>query len=117
MPRPPFTFPGSFPFVVGSIGDAAALAEATPRSLAGQCDLAEIRLDLVHADFLEKGNILWRHLLPFPLLQLPLAAQEVYVEPVIDTSESTLEPIVVESADPAPVAIPTGQTRSTSSGK
>ena len=68
MPRPPFTFPGSFPFVVGSIGDAAALAEATPGSLAGQCDLAEIRLDLVHADFLKKGNILWRHLLPFPLL-------------------------------------------------
>jgi 3-dehydroquinate dehydratase-1 len=68
MPRPHFAFPGSSPLVVGSIGDAAALAAATPVSLAGQCDLAEIRLDLFHAEFLEKGNILWRHLLPFPLL-------------------------------------------------
>lgn len=54
--------------VVGSIGDAAALAEATPESLAEQCDLAEIRLDLFHDEFREKGNALWRHLLPFPLL-------------------------------------------------
>lgn len=68
MPRPHFTFPGSCPLVVGSIGDAAALAESTPGSLAGQCDLAEIRLDLFHAGFLKKGNDLWRHLLPFPLL-------------------------------------------------
>jgi 3-dehydroquinate dehydratase I len=68
MPRPHFIFPGSFPLVVGSIGDAAALAEATPESLSSQCDLAEIRLDLFHPDFLRKGNALWRHLLPFPLL-------------------------------------------------
>lgn len=68
MPRLSFTFPGSFPIVVGSVGDPAALAEATPASLAGQCDLAEIRLDLFHAEFLEKGNALWRHLLAFPLL-------------------------------------------------
>lgn len=54
--------------VVGSIGDAAALAEATPESLAGECDLAEIRLDLFHSEFREKGNALWRHLLAFPLL-------------------------------------------------
>lgn len=68
MPRPHFSFPGSSPLVVGSIGDATALAAATPGSLAGHCDLAEIRLDLLHAEFLEKGNILWHHLLPFPLL-------------------------------------------------
>jgi len=68
MPRPHFTFPESFPLVVGSFGDAAALAVATPESLAGECDLAEVRLDLFHSEFREKGNILWRHLLPFPLL-------------------------------------------------
>ncbi len=68
MPRPHFTFPETFPLVVGSIGDAAALAEATPESLAGECDLAEIRLDLFHSEFREMGTTLWRHLLPFPLL-------------------------------------------------
>ncbi len=54
--------------VVGSIGDATALAEATPESLAGECDIAEIRLDLFHSEYREKGNTLWRHLLSFPLL-------------------------------------------------
>lgn len=68
MPRPHFIFPGNIRLVVGSIGDAAALAVSTPESLAGQCDLAEIRLDLFHAEFHDKGNALWRHLLPFPLL-------------------------------------------------
>ena len=68
MPRPSFTFPGSLPIVVGSVGDSVALSEATPASLAEQCDLLEIRLDLLHAEFLEKGNTLWRHLQAFPLL-------------------------------------------------
>lgn len=68
MPHTHFTFPGSLPLVVGSIGDIAALAEATPETLAAQCELAEIRLDLFHAEFSERGSLLWRHLLPFPLL-------------------------------------------------
>lgn len=68
MPRPPFTFPGSVPLVVGSVGDIAALAAATPGTLAAQCDIAEVRLDLFHAEYREKGAVLWRHLLPFPLL-------------------------------------------------
>jgi 3-dehydroquinate dehydratase-1 len=68
MPRPHFIFPGDFPLVVGSIGDVAALSKATPKSLAGQCDIAEVRLDLLHADFSKKGSNLWQHLLGFPLL-------------------------------------------------
>jgi 3-dehydroquinate dehydratase-1 len=68
MQRPQFTFPSPAPLVVGSIGDAAALGGSTPVSLALQCDIAEIRLDLFHAEFHEKGSSLWQHLLPFPLL-------------------------------------------------
>lgn len=68
MPRPPFQFPGTAPLVVGSIGDVSALEAATPGSLASECEIAEIRLDLFHAEFREKGASLWRHLLPFPLL-------------------------------------------------
>lgn len=56
----------------------------------------------------KEGCMKFQPLIPLVLFSLcgPLAAQEASVEPVIDTSESTLEPIVVESADPAPVAIP-----------
>lgn len=68
MPRPLITLSGSVPLVVGSFGDIAALAAATPETLAAQCDIAEVRLDLFHAEYSEKGATLWRHLLPFPLL-------------------------------------------------
>lgn len=68
MLRPPFTFPDTVPLVVGSVGDTAALAAATPESLAAECGIAEIRLDLFQAEFREKGAGLWQHLLPFPLL-------------------------------------------------
>ena len=68
MPRAPFPFPDPERIVVGSIGDAAALRESTTDSLAGQCDIAEIRLDILHREFREKGTALWEHLLPFPLL-------------------------------------------------
>lgn len=68
MPRPQFTFPSPTSLVVGSFGDASALARETPESLAAQCDLAEIRLDLLHEEVSEKGTKLWQHLLPFPLL-------------------------------------------------
>jgi 3-dehydroquinate dehydratase I len=68
MSRPSFSFPDSVPLVVGSIGDFAALEEATPESLARECDIAEIRLDLFHAEFGKNGASIWQHLLPFPLL-------------------------------------------------
>lgn len=68
MRRPPFTFPDSLPTVVGSIGDAPSLASATPESLSEECEIAEIRLDLLHREFSKKGRSLWAHLLPFPLL-------------------------------------------------
>lgn len=68
MPIASFSFPSSSPLVAGSIGDAATLAAATPESLANECDLAEIRLDLMHSEFANSGSLLWQHLLPFPLL-------------------------------------------------
>lgn len=68
MPRPQFDFPVPTPLVVGSIGDGAALSAATPGSLALQCDIAELRLDLLHPQFIAEGSSLWQHLLPFPLL-------------------------------------------------
>lgn len=68
MPRVPFPFPDPNSTVVGSIGDLKALRQSTPESLATQCDIAEIRLDLFHREFEEMGAALWQHLLPFPLL-------------------------------------------------
>lgn len=68
MPRTPFQFPAADSTVVGSIGDLAALRNSTPSSLAGQCDIAEIRLDVFHREFAEKGTAMWEHLLSFPLL-------------------------------------------------
>ncbi|QTN31819.1 type I 3-dehydroquinate dehydratase [Akkermansiaceae bacterium] len=68
MPRTAFPFPDPATTVVGSIGDARALAEESPASLAGQCDIAEIRLDLLHREFPQGGAAPWGHLAPFPLL-------------------------------------------------
>lgn len=68
MSRPKLSFPDTRPLVVGSFGDALSLASASPTSLASQCDIAEIRLDLFQAEFSEKGSDLWRHILPFPTL-------------------------------------------------
>ncbi|MGJ8643971.1 MAG: type I 3-dehydroquinate dehydratase [Luteolibacter sp.] len=68
MPIARFSFPSSIPLVAGSIGDAETLAAATPESLANECDIAEIRLDLIHREFSKSGSSMWQHLLPFPLL-------------------------------------------------
>ncbi|MEP2774622.1 MAG: type I 3-dehydroquinate dehydratase [Luteolibacter sp.] len=68
MPKASFSFPESRPLVAGSIGDAGTLAAATPESLADQCDIAEIRLDLLHCEFSTSGASLWQHLRTFPLL-------------------------------------------------
>lgn len=68
MPHARFTFPNPIPIVVGSFGDISSLASASPETLAGECDVAEIRLDLFHREFAQAGQGLWQHLLPFPLL-------------------------------------------------
>ncbi len=68
MSEQQFHFPNSNPSVVGSFGDYDSLLTASRDSLAEECDIAEIRLDLFHHEFSEKGPELWAHLLGFPLL-------------------------------------------------
>ena len=68
MPGTQFTFPNPTSVVVGSFGDSGSLAAASAESLGGQCDIAEIRLDLLHREFADRGTALWQHLLPFPIL-------------------------------------------------
>jgi 3-dehydroquinate dehydratase-1 len=68
MSAPHFSFPNSQPLVVGSFGDPDSLSAATPASLALECDLAEIRLDLFSCEFSLQGPDLWSHLRGFPLL-------------------------------------------------
>lgn len=68
MLHPIFPFSDLNSPVVGSFGDASAVAAETPETLAAQCDIAEIRLDLLHEEVAERGADLWKHLLPFPLL-------------------------------------------------
>jgi 3-dehydroquinate dehydratase-1 len=68
MHRPQFPFPDDSPLVVGSFGNIVAIAEATPETLAAQCDIAEIRLDLIHEELAAKGAAIWQHLCEFPLL-------------------------------------------------
>lgn len=68
MSEPLFPFPTSTPAVVGSFGHIDSLQSATPASLALECDIAEIRLDLFHQQFSQHGNALWAHLSGFPLL-------------------------------------------------
>ncbi len=68
MSQPIFSFQYSKPLVVGSISDLSSLAQATPTSLALECDIAEIRLDLFYSEFSRSGPDLWSHLTGFPLL-------------------------------------------------
>ncbi len=53
---------------MGSFGDHDSLTASTPESLALECDIAEIRLDLLSREFSLQGPDLWAHLLGFPLL-------------------------------------------------
>lgn len=76
MPRPKFNFANPTPLVVGSFGDSATLSVETPETLAKQCDIAEIRLDLFHREFAALGVGLWAHLHPFPLLFTARCASE-----------------------------------------
>ncbi len=68
MSEPLFPFPNPHPNVVGSFGDIDSLRSATPASLALECDIAEIRLDLFHQEISRQGTELWAHLDGFPLL-------------------------------------------------
>ena len=68
MSEPHFLFPTSKPLVSGSFGDYDSLSAATPTSLALECDIAEIRLDLFQHEFAQQGPNLWAHLIGFPLL-------------------------------------------------
>jgi 3-dehydroquinate dehydratase I len=68
MSEPLFSFPNNNPSVVGSFGDILALRSATPASLALECDIAEIRLDLFYQESTQQGPELWGHLVGFPLL-------------------------------------------------
>jgi 3-dehydroquinate dehydratase I len=61
-------FPNNKPLVVGSFGDALSLRNASPHSMAKQCDIAEIRLDLLHQEIVTFGSSVWKHLESFPLL-------------------------------------------------
>jgi len=61
-------FPSSTPLVVGSIGDIMTLRNSSSDSLSKECDMVEIRLDLLHKEVYAKGASLWKHLLPFPIL-------------------------------------------------
>ncbi|MGJ8633877.1 MAG: type I 3-dehydroquinate dehydratase [Luteolibacter sp.] len=63
-----FNFPESSPKVVGSFGDPLSLRTSSPAQLGNECDIAEIRLDIFHDEFKEKGAALWQHISSFPLL-------------------------------------------------
>jgi 3-dehydroquinate dehydratase-1 len=68
MSEPHFSFPTSNPSVVGSFGDYDSLSAARPESLALECDIAEIRLDLFHQEISQNGSDSWKHVKGFPLL-------------------------------------------------
>lgn len=54
--------------VAGSFGSAEALRSARPEAVAGECDLIEIRLDVLEAGGTRPDPALWAHLKGIPLL-------------------------------------------------
>ena len=54
--------------MVGSLGSAASLRAAAGADVAGRCDIAEIRLDLLEAEGVAVNRERWRHLAGTPLL-------------------------------------------------
>ena len=68
MARADFKLVGRGPAVVGSFGNAAALRDSSLASVQAECDIAEIRLDLLAAESAETGHKAWQHLEGFPLL-------------------------------------------------
>lgn len=68
MPQPQIAFLTGKPWVVGSLGDAAALRSADASGTLERCDIAEIRLDGLLAEGTEPARALWQHLAGVPLL-------------------------------------------------
>ncbi len=68
MARADFKLVGRGPAVVGSFGCAAALRDSSLAIVQAECDIAEIRLDLLAAEGAETGHKAWQHLAGFPLL-------------------------------------------------
>lgn len=54
--------------IVGSFGSLQDLEKTTPFAVSENCDLAEIRLDLLLAEKADVKSRPWKHLLPGPLL-------------------------------------------------
>ncbi len=63
-----FSLNHSKALVVGSFSDLDALVSATPADLLKQCDIAEIRLDLLVSAQRALDRDTWSHLSTFPLL-------------------------------------------------
>lgn len=55
-------------WVVGSIGDLAALRDGTASGILQCCDIAEIRLDVLLGQGVEPARVLWQQLAGLPLL-------------------------------------------------
>ncbi|MBN8458496.1 MAG: type I 3-dehydroquinate dehydratase [Verrucomicrobia bacterium] len=68
MSRERVSFSEGKRWVVGSIGSAAALAEARPTAVPTACDLLEIRLDALAAGGTAVDRAAWAHLADVPLL-------------------------------------------------
>lgn len=56
------------PWVVGSLGSSLDLREASASEVRQSCDIAEIRLDLLHAEGTDTDPARWSHLSEIPLL-------------------------------------------------
>lgn len=93
-----FQFPASKPLVVGSFGTIKALQNATPQSLLQECDIAEIRLDLLLQWTKQDFKGLWKHLDPFPLLFTARRASE---GSPIDLDHPTRENLLKSALDDA----------------
>ncbi|RYD25809.1 MAG: type I 3-dehydroquinate dehydratase [Verrucomicrobiaceae bacterium] len=95
MSLPEFQLLKGKPNVVGSFGSLSDLLNVDPTSLAGACDIAEIRLDLL-ADSEAGGPAPWTRLGRFPLLftarrkdeggalDLDAAARAGMLDPILD---------------------------------
>ncbi|MEI6675243.1 MAG: type I 3-dehydroquinate dehydratase, partial [Verrucomicrobiota bacterium] len=68
MPHTKIALRTGQPWVVGSFGSAKSLREADLGDVAGRCDIAEIRLDLLPAEGVAVNRERWQHLAGAPLL-------------------------------------------------
>lgn len=109
------------PLVVGSFGGLQDLRECSAAEAFTNCDLVEIRLDLLARDGWEPGQMLWSHLNQMPLLftarsqseggALPLSAREraVMIHSVIDDAAAV--DVEIASAEEMPETLALLQLR------